>query len=146
METSLDQISVPAERDRFSATAWNKYSWIQLASHAAFAVPWFIGRTMLSGNEVTARARTLTVAKDVLVGASLVTGIATVAIGRLLSRRSKRGQGPERSARSSALETVVAVTGSVNALATTGVLGVTSLLAMEACGSKKFARISRRLP
>ncbi len=147
METSLHEVSDPEERDRFSATAWNKYSWIKLAGHVAFAAPWFIGRTMLSGNEVSARARALTLAKDVLVGASLVSGIATIAIGRYLSRKSKRGEGPDaKGQESKVLEGLVAVSGTVNMLATTGVLGLTSLLAMEGSESLRFAPTSRRLP
>lgn len=155
LETSLDEVSKPVERDRLSAKAWNKYSWWKLAGHAAFAIPWAIGRTMLSGNEATGRARVLTVAKDILVGTSLVSGLASFFIGRTVSKKSLEGRGPDqvRSGKadeeepdSSTLEKTVAVVGTVNLLATIGVLAVTSLLAMEGSKSLRFAATTRKLP
>ena len=152
LEPSLDEISRPVERDRMSAKAWNKYSWMKLAGHAAFAIPWFIGRGMLSGTEVSARARALTRVKDILVGASLVTGVASIVIGRTLSKKSQEGRGPDQARskgddpESPVLEKAVAVTGVVNQLATIGVLAVTSLLAMEASDSFRFAAITKKLP
>lgn len=153
LEPSLDEISRPVERDRMSAKAWNKYSWMKLAGHAAFAIPWLIGRGMLSGNEVSARARTLTRAKDILVGASLISGIASIVIGRTLSKKSREGRGPDQArhqgaddAKSPVLEKTVAVAGVVNQVATIGVLAVTSLLAMEGSDSLRFAAVTKKLP
>lgn len=149
-EPSVREISRPIERDRVSEKAWNRFSWVNLASHAAFAVPWFIGREMLGGREVSARARALTRTKDVFVIASLVTGVSTFVVGKILGRKAKRGEGPEaaRSERheSKALERTVAALGALNMLATTGVLAVTSLLAMEGSESLRFSLTSRRLP
>ena len=153
LEPSLNKVSDPQERDSLSEKAWNRYSWMKLASHAAFAVPWFIGRGMLSGREVSAHARALTRTKDVLVVASLVTGVAAFALGKVLGRKTKRGRGPDqaRSGRaqdpeSPALERAVAIVGGVNQLATMGVLGVTTLLSMEASKSTRFSFLSRWLP
>ena len=75
LEPSLSEVDDAHERDLVSQKAWNKFSWVKLASHVAFAVPWFIGRSMLTGKEVSARARALTRTKDYLIGASLITGI-----------------------------------------------------------------------
>ena len=154
MEPSLDEISEPVERDRFSAKAWNKYSWLKLASHAAFAVPWFIGRGMLSGKEASGNARSLTIAKDALVITSLVSGIASFIIGRATSKKSLEGRGPDAvragqadsEPKSTKLEKTVAIVGTVNMLATVGVLAVTSLLAMDASESVRFAATTRKLP
>ncbi|HUS27330.1 MAG TPA: hypothetical protein VMZ53_02445 [Kofleriaceae bacterium] len=153
LEPSLDEIATPVERDRMSAKAWNKYSWMKLAGHAAFAIPWFIGRGMLSGNEVSARARALTLAKDILVGASLVTGIASIVIGRTLSKKSREGRGPDQArgqgadnAEAPVLEKTVAAVGIANQLATIGVLAMTSLLAMEGSESMRFAAVTKKLP
>jgi hypothetical protein len=151
LEPSLDEISKPVERDRMSAKAWNRYSWMKLAGHAAFAIPWFIGRGMLSGNEVSKRARALTLAKDVLVGASLVTGVATIAVGRYLSGKSERSEGPDANrergeAEAPMLEKLVGVLGTANTIATVGVLAVTSLLAMEGNQSLRFKPRAKRLP
>src|SRR3954464_16017611 len=78
LEPSLDEIQDPAERDRVSADAWKRFSWVNLASPVAFAVPGLLGRTMRSGDEVSGEARALTRVKDVLVGLSVVTGIGSV--------------------------------------------------------------------
>src|SRR5688572_6239470 len=82
LEPSLNMVASADERDRVSAEAWKRFSWLNLAGHVAFAVPWFIGRSMLSGREVTRKARKLTLVKDVLIGASLLTGVSSVLLGR----------------------------------------------------------------
>jgi uncharacterized membrane protein len=107
---------------------------------------------MLTGYEVSAKARTLTRVKDILVGASLITGISTFVIGHILGRKVKQGNGPEqakaegRDKESPVLEGAVSVFGALNMLANAGVLAVTTLLAMEGSQSVCFARESRRLP
>jgi hypothetical protein len=35
LEPSLDQVKNPRERDHVSEKAWNRFSWVKLASHAA---------------------------------------------------------------------------------------------------------------
>ncbi len=152
LEPALDDVSSPRERDQMSEDAWRRFSWINLAGHVAFAVPWLIGRRMLSGREVSARARTLTRAKDIFVGASLITGIASIVLGRVLGSKARRGAGPEEAkygqgeSESVALEKAVGTVGTVNLIATIGVIAVTSLLAMEAGKSGRFAVRSKFLP
>lgn len=147
LEPGLKQVTSDDDRDRASEKAWSRFSWLKLAGHAAFAVPWFIGRGMLSGKEVTGRARSLTLAKDILVGAALVTGVATFVIGRVLGKKVKQGAGPEQEEpESKGLERAVSIVGAANMLATAGILGVTAALAMEGSKSPQFAVKSRRLP
>src|SRR5688572_13375997 len=74
LQPALYKIGLPEERDLVSAAAWKRFSWINVLSHAAFAVPWLVGRTILSGTEVSVKARELTKAKDMFVIASVVTG------------------------------------------------------------------------
>lgn len=85
LQPALHQISRPEERDLVSAAAWRRFSWINLLSHAAFAVPWYVGRSMVSGKSVSRRARPLVIVKDLLVGVSVVTGVASVVLGRRLA-------------------------------------------------------------
>lgn len=155
LEPALGEVSLPLERDHASEKAWNRFSWINLASHVAFAVPWLIGRKMLTGREVSARARGLTRTKDVLVGVSLITGVSSIVIGKLLGRKARAGEGPERArfgeARDDAyeatvLEKAVGILGTVNMFANASVLAVTSLLAMAGNKSMRFAARSRCLP
>lgn len=147
LEPALDEISNPRERDRVSVDAWRRFSWVKLGAHAAFAVPWFIGRSLRSGREISARAGALTRAKDIMMGVSLVTGIATHFLGLKLGKNVDRGRGPARGEKESrVLERVVATLGSVNTLANLGILGTTAVLAMEGSKSVKFAGSSRKLP
>jgi hypothetical protein len=156
LEPALEVITSPDERDRASTAAWQRFSWVNLASHVAFAVPWVIGRTMLGGREVTSEARTLTRVKDVLIGASLISGIACTVFGRLLGSRAKQGLGPAEMrdrtmqegevAKTKSLHGVVNALGVVNLAANVAILGTTALLAMQASKSAKFSIFTRRLP
>lgn len=156
LEPSLSVVASADERDRVSAEAWKRFSWLNLAGHVAFAVPWFIGRSMLSGREVTRTARKLTKVKDVLIGASLLTGVSSVLLGRYLGARAERGMGPEEmrdrpspspeGKKSLALERTVGLLGNMNLLLNISILGVTTLLAMQAGKSARFAPLTRWLP
>ncbi len=146
LEPALDEISNPRERDRVSADAWRRFSWVKLGAHVAFAAPWFIGRTMRSGYEVSARAGALTRAKDIMMGVSLVTGIASHFLGLKLGKRSDRGEGPEQNKQSRTLERIVGTLGSINTLVNVGIVGTTAVLSMEGSKSVKFAASSRKLP
>jgi hypothetical protein len=161
LQPALDEISDRKERDQVSDTAWRRFSWINLAGHAAVAATWFFGRSLLSGRSVSSTARRLTLAKDVLVIASLATGITSIILGRVLGARvnGKRGgtgelesgtshqrdqgtndQGTEK------LRDVVSTLGIANLVANVGIVGVTTALSMEASKSLPFSVISRRLP
>ena len=156
LEPSLEAVASASERDRVSAEAWKRFSWLNLAGHVAFAVPWFVGRSMLSGREVTRTARKLTRVKDVLIGASLITGVSSVLLGRRLGSRAEMGMGPEEmrdrpsttpeGKKSLALEKTVGALGNMNLLINIGILGVTTILAMQAGKSARFAPLTRWLP
>jgi hypothetical protein len=156
LEPALDEVSSPEERDRLSTDAWRRFSWVNLIAHGVVAGSWFIGRTMLSGREVTGTARTLTRVKDGLVIASLVTGIACNVFGRMLGKKTDEGMGPEemkdRAGADEAgkgtvrLERLTGALGTMNLISNIGVLGVTSALAMESSKSARFPLWSRRLP
>lgn len=147
LEPALTEIGSNDDRDRASEKAWSRFSWVKLAGHAAFVIPWVVGRGILSGREVSMRARKLTLVKDILVGASLVTGIASFMIGRRLSTKVEQRRGPEKGdAESKKLESAVSFIGAINMVATVGVLAVTAALAMEGSESLRFSATSRRLP
>jgi hypothetical protein len=141
LEPALHDIENPDERDRVSTSAWQRFSWLNLAAHGAFAATWFAGRSMLSGREVSGLARSLTKVKDGLVVASLVTGVGSIVLGRILGKRIQRGEGPEREReegqparegkRSVALERAVGSLGIANLVANVAILGITTVLAME---------------
>lgn len=159
LQPALYKIALPEERDLVSSDAWRRFSWINLLGHGAFAATWLVGRTMLSGREVSGRARALVRTKDALVIASLVTGVASIALGTMLGRRGVEGRGPQAVsagerfghsektiARTRAIKRSVGLLGILNMLATASVGAVTTLLAMEGNKSARFAPFSRRLP
>jgi hypothetical protein len=159
LQPALYKVALPEERDLVSADAWRRFSLINLLGHAAFASTWFIGRSMLTGREVSAKARTLVHVKDALVIASLVTGIGSVIAGNLLGQRGKQGRGPqavkegerfghseETVARTRTIKRTVGSLGALNMLATMGVGAVTAMLAMESGKSGRFSAVSRFLP
>lgn len=154
LEPALDQVIEDEPiRDNVSDTAWRRFSWINLAGHVAMAATWFVGRTMLSGREVSGTSRKLTVAKDVLVIASLATGVASIVLGRVLgqrvrateSRRASAGGG-ERPAQVEGLRKAVGIIGTANLIANLGVGAVTTALSMEGNKSLPFTVVSRKLP
>jgi hypothetical protein len=134
------------DRDRVADSAWRRFSWINLAAHGAMAATWFAGRSMLSGREVSRKARPLTVAKDALITASLATGLASVVLGRILGRRVRNQVTLEQRERVETLRRAVGATGLVNLFANIGILGITTALSMQAAKSQKFGLISRLLP
>jgi len=154
LQPALGEISDRKERELVSKVAWRRFSWINLAGHAAVAVTWFIGRSMLSGRSVSSTARRLTVAKDVLVIASLATGIASITLGRRLGSRLCGERESEREVSSSRneeqrtqrLRTAVNALGMANLAANIGIAGVTTVLSMEASKSLPFSLAARRLP
>lgn len=136
------------QRAQISDDAWSRYSWWNLAAHGVVAATWFSGRTVLSGREATGTARTLTRVKDVLIVASLVTGVSSVIIGKVLGAKAKRqrDEGRDSDATVEGLRTAVKAVGAAN-IATNAVIGaVTTSLAMEGAKSPTFSAIARLLP
>jgi uncharacterized membrane protein len=165
MKPALNEITDPQQREQIADLAWRRFSWVNLAGHAAVAATWFFGRSMLSGRSVSNEARRMTVVKDALVIASLATGIATMVLGRVLGARvnggdvgSKRKGGDISSSKGSqgmsegntqgieGLRKVINVLGMANLAANVGVAGITTALSMESSKSLPFSLRSRVLP
>jgi hypothetical protein len=167
LQPALCEIEDRKERDHVADVAWRRFSWINLAGHVAVAATWFIGRSMMSGRSVSSTARTLTIAKDALVVASLATGITSMILGRVLGARtngersegtgtaramggsqgeSEAGNGVGNGVGIERLRKAVSVFGMANLAANIGIAGVTTALSMEASQSLPFSLVSRRLP
>jgi hypothetical protein len=152
---SLEAISDPQERASVEDRAWRRYSAVHAVSLATLASTWLVGRKLLSGREVTKSARSLTLAKDALIGGAVVTGIASIVLGRLLSREieersaplDETGQvAPYASRRARGLQRATEVLSVAGMALDAGVIGVTALLAMQSAKSGRFALLSRILP
>jgi uncharacterized membrane protein len=141
-------VSDEQQRAQISDDAWSRYSWWNLAAHGVVAATWFAGRTKLSGREVSGTARTLTVVKDVLVVASLVSGVSSVVVGKLLGEKAKRQRDEHRTSDEEVdrLRTAVKALGAVNMITNAGISAVSTTLAMEGMKSVRAAIVSRMLP
>jgi uncharacterized membrane protein len=128
--------------------AWRRFSWLNLAAHAVFAATWLVGRSMLSGREVSKTGRTLTRVKDGLVIASLITGISSIVLGRVLGKKMRERErgNADQDSEIARLRKAVSKLGKLNLLATAGIGAVTTGLSMEASKSLPFSYVSRRLP
>jgi len=154
LEPALHEITDRSERDHVSTVAWRRFSWVNLASHAAVAATWFVGRSMLSGRSVSNTGRGLTMAKDALIVASLATGLASTILGRILGARTENhsgliksnGESETSSSDNQRLRRAVSTLGVANMIANIGIVGVTTALSMEASQSLPFSAVSRRLP
>ena len=134
------------DRDRVADAAWRRFSWVNLAGHAAMASTWFAGRALLTGREVDRLSRPLTLTKDALIVASLTTGVASLVLGRILGKQVREAPTMQERERVETLRRAVGAVGLVNLVANVGILGVTAALAMQAGKSQKFGFVSRLLP
>lgn len=157
LDPALRRIREPEERDEVNQDAWSRYGAVTLAAHAAIAAPWIVGRVMRSGREVSSTARSLTRAKDVLLGVSLASAAASAILGNVMGHRQKkkdvgpeeaRAEGPsdEEERRQVVIDRALDAVGLVNLAANIGMAGVTAALAMEGSQSMRFALSSRELP
>lgn len=138
--------------DQVSDAAWSRFSWLNIASHGIVAATWFVGRSRLSGREVSGTARNLTLVKDVLIVASVLTGVASVVVGRALGARTAGNDRAGSSSESGSQETVqglreaVAILGTTNLVANMAIAATTTGLSVEASKSGRFSIVSRLLP
>lgn len=144
-----ERIENEQEKGLVEEAVWRRFGMMNLAAHALFAATWFAGRKMLSGRSVSRRGRSMTKVKDGLVVMSLVTGIASTIIGRVLGKKL-RDLGMQRDAEKEVsirrLRIAVRAVSTINLLSTASVAAVTTGLSMEAARSLPFSIISRRLP
>lgn len=136
------------QRTQISDDVWSRYSWWNLAAHGVVAATWFAGRTMLSGREVSGTSRALTRVKDALVVASVISGVSSVVVGKLLAAKAQRARDEERDHDSAVegLRKAVKTIGAINMVSNVAMGAVTTTLAMEAAKSLPATIVSRMLP
>ena len=92
LHPSVTAISDEAERGKVVNAAWRRYGTIQSLSLAAVGAGWVGARLDEAANRrLSPRERQLAYAKDLLVGAVAVTGLATAAQGVRFSRMAPGG-------------------------------------------------------
>jgi hypothetical protein len=141
---AVKQIASREERDRVLDVAWRDYNVVDAISLLTMGVTWLAGRSKFSGRAVDRRTRRLVIAKDVLVGSAIATGLVNVVASRVLSHSRQGEAGDARTPRRAAK--LLKVMGPINIGLVAGVIGVTAVLGMKAGRSARWAVVSRFLP
>ena len=144
------------ERGKVTPVAWDRYRAVTGTSLAAIAGPWLVGRTILSGREVSQASRNLTLLKDILVVGAVAGGVGALVVGGMLDREQEQsgyapieeGGEPSRDTppRVARLQRTVNTLGTINLVFQAAVLATTTILAMKAGQSGKWGFFSRLLP
>jgi hypothetical protein len=156
LHPSLGTVPDPKDRAKLAHESWKRFNRLNLLGHLAFAIPWLVGRTRLSGREIDPTSRTLVRTKDALIAVSLASGLTAILAGERGIREPGTEQeppmtatgmvSPEASARAKRAERLTMVAGVVNMAALAGIIGVTAALAMRSARSTKWSLVSRFLP
>ncbi len=95
LHPSVTEISDPAERGKVVNAAWRRYGAVQSVSLVAVTVGWLGARLdEAAPRHLGARERRLAVARDVLLGAVALAGVATAVEGVRFSRMAPGGAVP----------------------------------------------------
>jgi hypothetical protein len=106
MNRALGEITDKSERGKVLNRAWRLYGTVNSLALVALVGGWLPTRlTNSSSHRVSARDRRLAVAKDVTIGAVVVTGLASAAGGVGFARQAPGGAVPMESGRTAAAET-----------------------------------------
>jgi hypothetical protein len=156
LRQAVKDIHSEAERGKVLSDAWQRYNLVSAISLGTAAATWFIGRTMISGRSIDRETRDLVRLKDILLGATLATSIASMVGGRQTSEEApdraapllEEGEAPAQRppAKAAARKRLLGAMGPLNIALTAGVIGVTTVLAMKSGRSAKWSLLSRLLP
>jgi hypothetical protein len=143
------------ERSEVSHKAWEGIRWVHVASLGAAALTLVTGRAGVSGRGLGRDLPWLILAKDVLVGAFMLTTLASMITGAALGREAERGNrsielgnrfSNETPARRRALLRAVNTLGTLNLVAAAGVIGLTAVLNLRPSVTPRWRALARALP
>lgn len=149
MHPALAQVSDQAERGKVLNQAWRRYGTVNSLALVGLVGGWASARGDERGRLRTSRRRTvLVVAKDVTVGAVVITGLASAVAGIGFSQQAPAGAvpmadgtdpAPETPARAAKLKRTVNLLGGLNVAAELSLVAVNGLLA-RSCNRALIAR------
>ncbi|MCC6553534.1 MAG: hypothetical protein IT372_11010 [Polyangiaceae bacterium] len=155
LHRAVRDIHDEAERGKVLSDAWKRYNAVNAISLGIAAGSWLLGRALISGRSIDRETRNLVRLKDVLLGATIVTGAASMLSGEAMSREAPEGAVPVEGGnipsvrtprRAAGLQRFLGLMGPLNIGLTAGVIGVTTVLAMKSGRSAKWSFVSRFLP
>ncbi|MGZ3458744.1 MAG: hypothetical protein ACXU86_09580 [Archangium sp.] len=155
LNPSARLISDKQDRAKIVNAAWNGYNIINAVGLGATALTWFFGRSKIRGRVISAKARKLVIAKDFLMGATLVSGAINLIGGGFLAKRALQEGIPMESGSKAAEEAPADVKsttrlvnwlGVFNLATMAGLIGVSTWLDNTAQASLKWRFLARALP
>ncbi len=155
LNPSVKLISDKQERAKVVNAAWNGYNIINAVGLGTTALTWLVGRTAINGRSISPEAHKLVIAKDFLMGATLVSGFINLLSGGFLAKKAFQDGIPMDSgykASAEAPQDVKNATRLVNGLglfsiiSMAGLIGVSTWLDNTAASSGKWNLLSRFLP
>ena len=155
LNPSVKLISDKQERAKVVNSAWNGYNIINALGLGTTALTWLVGRTAISGRIISPQARKLVIAKDFLMGATLVSGFINLLSGGFLAKRALQEGIPMDSgykASPEAPQDVKNATRLVNGLGVFSIISMAGLIAVstwldnQAATSTRWNLLARILP
>lgn len=149
LHPSLHDVRSEEERGQLLHDVWAKYNVVNGVALGVTALTWVAGRSVISGRSIDATTRALVISKDIVVGAAIATGIATIVANRMMGGTAIRGAhepSPRTPRKAVQIQRFLNVVGPINTGFIAGALGLTTILAMRAGKSAKWSFLSRFLP
>lgn len=156
LDPAVRQVGSKDERVRVLDDAWGRFRVLDAVALGAMALTWLGGRSAFSGRRLGKPMRRLVIAKDVLVGGALLTGVASLIAGAVMHKEQhKQGAMPVRSGYemsseltpgAKAAERFLSIAGPINAAFIAGAIAVNAALAQESGKSARWSAVSRLLP
>ena len=154
MHPSLSEVSNKAERGKVLNRAWRRYAWVNSLSLGAIVAGWAGARlTEARPSDLSSRERDLARAKDVAMGAVVVTGLATAVEGMRFARSASDGAvpledgdtpAPETPERAARLKRRTTALGTANVVAEVALVGVNAALGQANFRRPPARRLLRR--
>jgi hypothetical protein len=155
LNPSVKMLNSKLDRGKVLSSAWNRYNLLNPTSLGMAAATWFVSRADISGRASNEEARSLVLAKDVLFGVAIPTGLASVIGQLILSRQAPEGATPSETGNIPAPETpdgsarlvrMNSVLGNVSIALFARIIAVTTMLSMKSGESVPWSIVSRVLP
>ena len=155
LNPSVKLISDKQERAKVVNTAWNGYNIINALGLGTSALTWLVGRAAINGRFISPEARKLVIAKDFLMGATLVSGAVSLLSGGFLAKRSLKDgiamdsgykAAPEAPQDVKNATRIVNGAGLISLIAMAGLIGVSTWLDNHASTSARWNLLARILP
>jgi hypothetical protein len=153
MNPALEDVCDKAERGKVLNRAWSRYGTVNSLALAALVASWLRTRRNTSILRMNQHERNLVLAKDVAVGAVVVTGLAAAAGGVGFAHQAPGGAvpmasghapAPETPARAARLKRAINLLGTLNILAELALATLNALLTQQNARPQRPRKLRRR--